>query len=78
MRDRVGEQRLLGLERDVLGGIVERGGRDLLHLVAEQVDLAGTGAGVAAQRGELGVEVAHRGARVAVRASSASSAGAPA
>ena len=47
--DRVGEQRLLGFERDVLGGIVEPGGVDLVHLEAEQVDLAGPGAGVAAE-----------------------------
>ena len=50
MRDRVGEQRLLGFERDVLGRVVEPAARDLLDLVAQQVDLAGPGAGVAAER----------------------------
>ena len=66
MGDRVGEQRLLGFERDVLGGIVEPGGGDLLHLVAEQVDLPGPGAGVATEGLELGVELAHRRSFVAV------------
>ena len=61
MRDRVGEQRLLGLERDVFVGVVEPGGVDLVDLVAEQVDLARPGPGVATERGELGVELADRG-----------------
>ena len=65
-RDRVGEQRLLRFERDVLGGILEPGGGDLLHLVAEQVDLPGPGAGVPAEGLELGVERAHRRSFVAV------------
>ena len=78
VRGRVGEQVLLGFERDVLVGIVERGGVDLVDLEAQQVDLAGPGAGVAAERGELVVE--RRGPRHARRGSapSASSAGAPA
>ena len=37
----VGEQLLLGLERRVLVGVVDRGGVDLLDLVPQQVDLAG-------------------------------------
>ena len=78
VRDRVGEQRLLGLERDVLGRVVEPGRGDLLDLVAEQVDLAGPGTCVAAERGELGVERrAPRRERRGTRPG-ASSAGAPA
>ena len=58
-------------------GSSSRGGADLVDLEAEQVDLAGTGACVAAERGELGVE--RRAPRRAPRgsAASASSAGAP-
>ena len=50
----------------VLGGILEPGGGDLLHLVAEQVDLPGPGAGVPTEGLELGVERAHRRSFVAV------------
>ena len=65
MRDRVGEQRLLGFERDVLGRVVDAGGVDLVDLEAQQVDLARAGAVVAAERRELGVERARPSARAA-------------
>ncbi len=45
----VGEQHLLGLERHFLAGVVELGARDLVHLEAQQVDLARSRARVAAE-----------------------------
>ena len=55
------------LEHGVLVGVVERGGVELGDLEAEQVDLAGAGPLVAAERGQLGVELGQPGPRGAQR-----------
>ena len=67
MRQRVGEERLLRLERDVLRGVVEAGGVYLADLEAQQVELASAGPVVASEPGELGVDAPHLGAGGTVR-----------
>ena len=57
----VGEGVLLGVEAIVLVGVVEGGRLQLRELVAQQVDLAGPGAGVAAQLGEAAVDLGQVG-----------------
>jgi hypothetical protein len=54
--DGVGEQVLLLVEAVVLVGVLEAGVVELVELVAQQVDLAGPGALVAAELGELLLE----------------------
>ena len=66
VRQRVGEQRLLGFEGDVLACIVEAGGLDLVDLKAQQVELTCTGPLVAAEPGELGIDSSHLGSGGAV------------
>ncbi len=67
MRQRVGEQRLLGFERDVFARIVEAGGLDLVDLKAQEVELARTGPVVPAESSELGVDASHLGSGGTVR-----------
>ena len=76
--DRVGEHASSASSATSSSGSSSAGGGDLLDLEAQQVDLPGPGAGVAAERGELGVERADRRSLVAVARPSASSAAAPA
>ncbi len=57
IRDRIGEPVLLDLERAILVGIFDAGSDELVHLIAEEVDLPGSSAVVAAQRGQLGLDL---------------------
>ena len=63
VRRGIAQQRLLGLQCHVLPGVVEGGAVDLGDLETQEVELAGTGARVAAQGIELGDGCAHLGTR---------------
>ena len=62
VRGGLGQSFLLGGQRLVLVGVLERGGVDLVELIAQQVGLARSGAVVAAERVELGLQGAPPGA----------------
>ena len=68
MGGRIGQAVLLDLERPVLLGIVQVSAVELVHLVAEEIDLPGTGALVTSERSELRVELGHACTRLAQRA----------
>ena len=63
----VGERVLLHLQRGVLVRVVDGGGVELGDLEPGEVELAGAGPLVAAERGQLGVELGQPGARRAQR-----------
>ena len=61
--ERVGQRVLLGGQPGLLLGIVDAGGVQLGHLVAQEVGLAGPRALVAPERSQLGVQLGHTTAR---------------
>ena len=65
MRGGVGEQRLLGLERDVLARVVDPRVVDLVDLESQEVDLPGTSALVAAEARRARLRARARLARAA-------------